>query len=50
MNWGKLCPNLSFTVENKGNLIGNLTKFDHIFSNFNDLIISREEYVFHWGK
>ena len=57
MNWKKLCPNLSFTTENK---MGNLHKaaytsnliwwiIYYISSNFKNLSMNWEN-IFHWGK
>ena len=43
VNWEKLCPNLSFTVENK---MGNLHKADHI-SNLTSL---KKEFINKLGK
>ena len=47
-DWGKLCSNLNFTVENK---MGNLHKAGHLSnfsSNFKNLSVNWDEYVFHW--
>ena len=58
MNWEKLCPNLSFTAENK---MGNLCKAIHISnliwwmiysisSNFKNFSMNLVKYIFHWWK
>ena len=50
VNREKLCPNLSFTVENK---MENLHKAGHISkvsSNFKNLLINWDKYVFRWEK
>ena len=50
VNWEKLCPNLSFTVENK---MGNLHNSGHILyfsSDFKNLSMNWDEYVFHREK
>ena len=55
MKWEKLCPNISFTAENK------MEKADHISaltwwmrysisSNFKNLSMNWLKYVFHWEK
>ena len=50
VNREKLCPNLSFDVENK---MENLYKAGHISkvsSNFKNLSINWDKYVFRWEK
>ena len=52
MNWEKLGPNLSFSVEKK---MGNLHKiwlfpFQTYASNFKNLSMNWETNVFHWEK
>ena len=48
VHWEKICPNLSFPVENK---IENLHKAGHILnvsSNFKKLSTNWDKYVFYW--
>ena len=45
-----VCPNLSFTIENK---MGNLREAGHMsnfYSNFKNFLMNWDKYVFHWEK
>ena len=49
-NREKLCPNLSSTVENKMETLHKAGHISKVSSNFKNLSINLDKYVFHWEK